>query len=74
LSEIDGSKLSAFVQYGFSRRETQVCALLLEGYTMRQIGAMLHIAQPTVNTYCTAIYRKTGVTHRFQLGKLFKAI
>ncbi|AEF81082.1 helix-turn-helix domain-containing protein [Leadbettera azotonutricia] len=71
-SEIDGDKVLAFNQYKLTKREIEVCRMLLEGYTMRQIGAYLHIAQPTVNTHCTAIYRKTGVTTRWQLGKLFK--
>jgi DNA-binding CsgD family transcriptional regulator len=60
-----------FEQYGFSKRETQVCLLLLEGYTMRQAGAILQITYATVNSHCTALYRKASVNSKIQLLKLF---
>jgi len=56
----------------FSPKEIAVCELLLQGYTMRQICAMLSIAYPTVNTYCTSIYRKLNINSRTELIILFK--
>jgi len=50
-----------------SAKEIEVCILLLEGYTMRQISAVLNIAYSTVNTYCTSIYRKLGINSRMEL-------
>jgi DNA-binding CsgD family transcriptional regulator len=55
-----------------SNREIEVCKLLLQGYTMRQISGILSIAYPTVNTYCTSIYRKTNVNSRTELAQVFK--
>lgn len=55
-----------------SPKETEVCELLLQGYTLRQTAAMLEIAYPTANTYCTALYRKLGINSRTELTLLFK--
>jgi DNA-binding CsgD family transcriptional regulator len=56
-----------------SKRETEVCILLLNGNTMRQIASMLNIAYSTVNTYYTSIYRKLGVKSRTELLVKFGA-
>lgn len=53
-------------------REVEVCILLLDGYTIRQISAMLNIAYSTVNTYNTSIYRKLGVNSKTELIVMFK--
>ncbi|PWM43261.1 MAG: hypothetical protein DBX47_07030 [Clostridiales bacterium] len=55
-----------------SPKETEVCELLLCGYTLRQTAAMLNLAYPTVNTYCTSLYRKLGINSRTELTLLFK--
>lgn len=55
-----------------SPKETEVCELLLRGYTLRQTAAMLEIAYPTANTYCTALYRKLNINSRTELTLLFK--
>ncbi len=55
-----------------SPKETEVCELLLRGYTLRQTAAMLEIAYPTANTYCTALYRKLRINSRTELTLLFK--
>jgi DNA-binding CsgD family transcriptional regulator len=70
--EIDNEQLHHFRQYRMSNREIEVCKLLLQGYTMRQISGILSIAYPTVNTYCTSIYRKTNVNSRTELAQVFK--
>ncbi len=70
--EIDNEQLHLFRPYRMSRREIEVCKLLLQGYTMRQISGILSIAYPTVNTYCTSIYRKTHISSRAELAQVFK--
>ena len=51
MSEIDNDQLYLFRKYRLSKRETEVCRLLLQGYTLRQISAILSISYSTVNTY-----------------------
>ena len=70
--EIDNDPFSMFRKYNLSKREVEVCKLLLEGYTMRQISAMLSISYSTVNTYCTSSYRKLEINSRTELLLLFK--
>ena len=70
--EVDNEQLHLFRQYRLSNRETDVCKLLLQGYTMRQVSGILSIAYPTVNTYCTSIYRKVNVNSRSELMEVFK--
>ncbi len=69
--EIDNEHLYLFKKYQLSKREIEVCKLLLQGYTLRQISAMLTIAYPTVNTYCTSLYRKLQINSRTELLILF---
>ena len=71
-SEIDNSQKDMFSGYHFSKREREVCKLLLEGYTLRQISGILSIAYSTVNTYCTSAYRKLAINSRAELMILFK--
>ncbi|MDD4113132.1 MAG: helix-turn-helix transcriptional regulator [Herbinix sp.] len=71
-SEIDNRQKDLFAGYRLSRREIEVCKLLLEGYTLRQISGVLSIAYSTVNTYCTAVYRKLTINSRAELIILFK--
>ena len=61
-----------FASYKLTKREIEVCKLLVEGYTLRQISAMLSIAYSTVNTYCTSSYRKLNINSRTELVILFK--
>lgn len=70
--DIDNDKLFIFKQYKLTNREIEVCKLLLQGYTLRQISAMMNIAYSTVNTYCTAIYRKLNINSRTELLLMFK--
>ncbi len=71
-SEVDMEKQNIFKKYGLSKREREVCELLLQGYTLRQISGILSIAYSTVNTYCTSSYRKLGINSRTELLILFK--
>ena len=71
-TEIDNEQLYMFKKYHLSKRETEVCKLLLQGYTMRQISGILSIAYSTVNTYCTSVYRKLEINSRSEMLLLFK--
>ncbi|HEX2945317.1 MAG TPA: helix-turn-helix transcriptional regulator [Clostridia bacterium] len=70
--DIDNEQFYVFKKYNLSKREAEVCNLLLQGYTMRQISGILAIAYPTVNTYCTSVYRKLNINSRTELLILFK--
>ncbi|MDW5299309.1 MAG: helix-turn-helix transcriptional regulator [Sedimentibacter sp.] len=62
------SRLEAKLKdYKLTPAETEVCVLLLEGYTMRQIAGMQSKAYATINTYCTSIYRKLNINSRTEL-------
>ncbi len=71
-TDIDNEQLYLFKQYHLSKREIEVCKLLLQGYTMRQISGILSIAYSTVNTYCTSTYRKLEINSKTELMLLFK--
>ena len=45
-------------------REIQVLASLILGKTNREIGRDLHLAEKTVESYLTSIFRKLGVSNR----------
>jgi DNA-binding CsgD family transcriptional regulator/uncharacterized protein YhhL (DUF1145 family) len=70
--EVGGGRLALLRPYGLSKREAEVCDLLLQGYTLRQISAILSIAYSTVNTYCTSAYRKLDINSRAELLHKFK--
>lgn len=70
--DVEAAEEHCLNKYGFTSRETEVAELLLQGFTMRQISGELGISQATVNTYCTAIYRKCGVNSRTELFILLK--
>lgn len=51
---------------GFSRRETELADLILQGSSAREIGSKLKIALPTVKTHIRHILHKAGVKTRLQ--------
>ncbi len=50
-----------------SRRETEVAWLLYRGYTNRQIGEELYIAETTVKKHASHIYEKLGISGKLEL-------
>lgn len=51
---------------GFSRRETELAGLILQGGSAREIATRLKIALPTVKTHIRHILHKAGVETRLQ--------
>ncbi len=62
------SRLEARLKdYKLTPAEIEVCRLLLDGCTLRQIAGVLSKAYATINTYCTSIYRKLNINSRAEL-------
>ena len=55
---------SAIKEYELTNRETEVAWLLYRGYTNRQIGGELFIAETTVKKHVSHIYEKMKVSGR----------
>lgn len=70
--DVDNEELTEFRKYNLSNREIEVCKLLLKGFTLRQISGTLYLSYSTVNTYCTSLYRKLGISSRTELMVMFK--
>lgn len=51
-------------------REKEICTLLAQGHTNKQIAGMLYISEGTVKNYISSIYDKTGVHDRARLVAL----
>lgn len=54
-------------RFGLTQREADVCALVLQGHTDKEIAKALSIAFPTVRTHMTRSFSKFGVTNRSEL-------
>lgn len=50
-----------------TRREEEICTLLAQGLTNRQIADALYISEGTVKNYISSIYDKTGIHDRAKL-------
>ncbi|MCI8306464.1 MAG: response regulator transcription factor [Lachnospiraceae bacterium] len=53
--------------FGMTARESQICTLMAEGLTNRQIADRLYISEGTVKNYISGIYDKTGIHDRVKL-------
>lgn len=51
-----------------TEREKEICALVSEGLSNRQIAEKLYISEGTVKNYISVIYDKTGIHDRVQLA------
>lgn len=56
--------------YDLSSRESEVCKLLLKGYSLSKIGEELIISHNTVRSHAKSIYRKLGIHSKQELIKL----
>jgi len=50
-----------------TEREQEICTLMVEGLTNRQIADRLYISEGTVKNYISNIYDKTGIHDRVKL-------
>ena len=50
-----------------TEREKEICTLLVEGLTNKQIAQRLYISEGTVKNYISNIYDKTGIHDRVKL-------
>ena len=57
---------------GMTDREKEICTLLAQGNTNKQIAGILYISEGTVKNYISSIYDKTGVHDRAKLVALMK--
>ena len=48
-------------------REKEICTMLAEGLTNKQIAEALYISEGTVKNYISSIYDKTGIHDRAKL-------
>lgn len=61
-----------FEKYGITEREKDSLLLLLKGYSNRKIGETLYISLSTVKSHVYSIFKKTGVTSRYELIHFLK--
>ena len=54
-------------EFGLTRRETEVIALIVSGYTNKDIAQKFGISQHTVKHHLTNIFDKLGVSNRLEL-------
>jgi len=52
---------------GMTEREQEICTLLSDGLTNKQIAEALYISEGTVKNYISSIYDKTGIHDRAKL-------
>lgn len=57
-------------RFGLTAREQEIIALVLAGYSGKEIGAKLGISPCTVRTHLHSIFRKTGARSRMDLTRL----
>src|SRR5262249_16717408 len=57
---------------GLSQRESQVCALIAEGRSNKQIASRLFIALATVKDHVHKILRKTGMPNRAAVAVAYR--
>ncbi|MGN0395138.1 MAG: response regulator [Coprococcus sp.] len=53
--------------YDMTEREKEICSLMVEGLTNKQIAERLYISEGTVKNYISNIYEKTGIHDRVKL-------
>jgi DNA-binding NarL/FixJ family response regulator len=59
--------------HGLTRREAQVCALIAQGLSNKQIASRLAIKLATVKDHVHRILRKTGLPNRAAVAVAYRA-
>ena len=67
-TQIDNKNLRKYQRYKLTKREIDVCNLLLENYTNRQIASMLGLTENTVKYYSKRIYKKLDVYSKNEIS------
>lgn len=68
LAVLMGSKTqNSTILEGMTKRENEICSLLVQGMTNQQIADSLYISEGTVKNYISSIYDKTGIHDRAKL-------
>lgn len=49
-----------------TERELELCTMMVQGFTNKQISMMIHISEGTVRNYISNIYNKIGLSDRTQ--------
>ena len=60
--------------YGLSKREQEVCLLILKGFEVKTIAEKLYISRDTVHSHIKSIYQKCNVRNKIQLSNLINNI
>lgn len=58
-------------QYGITRREGEIAALVAEGLSNKEIAARLYVSEATVKSHMYRILRKAGVGNRTELSRWY---
>jgi DNA-binding NarL/FixJ family response regulator len=68
LSRISSAKKldSDLAGLDLTERETELCSMMVQGFTNKQISMMIHISEGTVRNYISNIYSKLGISDRTQ--------
>ncbi len=68
LSRISSNKkkTSEIVDLDLTERELELCTMMVQGFTNKQISMMIHISEGTVRNYISNIYNKVGISDRTQ--------
>jgi len=66
-NEGDKSPNLANLARDITQREQEICTLMVEGLTNKQIAQKLYISEGTVKNYISNIYDKTGIHDRVKL-------
>lgn len=67
LAALMGEHKSTSLPDSITKRENEICTLLAEGLSNRQIAQKLYISEGTVKNYISSIYDKTGIHDRAKL-------
>ena len=66
-NEGDKSPNLSNIARDITQREQEICTLMVEGLTNKQIAQKLYISEGTVKNYISNIYDKTGIHDRVKL-------
>lgn len=58
--------------WGLTNRELDVCALLIQGMSRKEICAELYLSEGTVNAHVANIYKKLDVHSRSELAQVYE--